>query len=53
MAYGYYVPGSQAQLRLVIPWPQIAIAAVGIPAVAVAIAGLLTRSRLPAERRLD
>jgi putative ABC transport system permease protein len=46
-------PSLRAQLRLVIPWPEIVIAAIGIPAVAVVIAGLLTRSRLPVERRLE
>jgi putative ABC transport system permease protein len=38
------------ELPLVVPWQQLAIAAV-VPLIAMLGAGLLTRSRLPIERR--
>ena len=41
------------QLHLVVPWPQIGLAAVGVPIVAMLVAGVFTRSRLPSERRTD
>jgi len=44
-------PGPGA-LPIVVPWLTLGIALVGAPAVAIAGAGLLTRSRLPIERRL-
>lgn len=44
-------PGSQP-LPLVVPWLSLLVALVITPAVAIAGAGLLTRSRLPIERRL-
>lgn len=37
--------------ELAIPWPALVLLLVVVPAVAMAGAGLLTRSRLPAERR--
>jgi len=40
-------------LRLVIQWPLIAVAAVGVPLLAMLLAGTFTRSRLPSERRVD
>jgi putative ABC transport system permease protein len=44
-------PGPGA-LPIVVPWLTLGIALVGAPSVAIAGAGLLTRSRLPIERRL-
>jgi len=49
--YAEMWPGPGA-LPIVVPWLTLAIALVGAPAVAIAGAGLLTRSRLPIERRL-
>ncbi|PZS27317.1 MAG: hypothetical protein DLM58_19005 [Pseudonocardiales bacterium] len=40
-------------LRLVVPWPIIALALFGIPVIAAVIAGTFTRSRLPSERSGD
>ncbi len=39
------------QRALAIPWPSLAITAVVVPALAIGIAGLFSRSRLPVERR--
>lgn len=41
------------QLRLVVPWPLIALLAVGVPLLAMLIAGAFSRSGLPSERRGD
>lgn len=38
-------------LRVVVPWPQIALLALGVPLLAMLVAGAFTRSRLPSERR--
>ncbi|MDI1459432.1 ABC transporter permease [Catellatospora sp. KI3] len=43
--------GGSFPLRLVLPWSSLAIVA-AVPLIAMAGAGLLTRSRLPVERRL-
>ncbi|HVF04345.1 MAG TPA: FtsX-like permease family protein [Frankiaceae bacterium] len=43
---------AQADFPLVLPWPALAITVVGVPATVAAVMGLLTRSRLPLERRL-
>lgn len=48
-AYLYAEPA----FRLVVPWQNLAVIAVVVPLVAALGAGLLTRSRLPLERRLE
>jgi putative ABC transport system permease protein len=50
---GTPLPGERdfsAQLTLVVPWLPITVAVLGIPVAAALIAGLFTRSRLPADR---
>ncbi|MCW2645976.1 MAG: transporter permease [Pseudonocardiales bacterium] len=42
-----------AQVTLVVPWLPIAAALVGIPVAAALVAGLFTRSRLPADRAAE
>jgi putative ABC transport system permease protein len=49
--YIEFWPGPEP-LPVVVPWVSLAIALIGAPAVAILGAGLLTRSRLPIERRL-
>lgn len=50
-AGGDHLRFSDAPMRLLLPWDTIAIV-LAVPLVAMAAAGLLTRSRLPIERRL-
>jgi putative ABC transport system permease protein len=38
--------------QLLVPWPTLLVVLLAVPAVAMLGAGLLTRSRLPIERRL-
>lgn len=44
-------PSGIADRPLVVPWSSLAITALVVPAIAVAVAGLFSRSRLPVERR--
>ncbi|WP_155372141.1 FtsX-like permease family protein [Catellatospora vulcania] len=50
-ASGKHIVHGDAPMRLLLPWENIAIV-LAVPLVAMAGAGLLTRSRLPIERRL-
>jgi putative ABC transport system permease protein len=43
---------SPPPMPIAIPWPSLLIGLLVVPGVAIAGAGLLTRSRLPIERRL-
>jgi putative ABC transport system permease protein len=49
--YAEMWPGP-APLPVAIPWPSLSVALLVVPAIAMLGAGLLTRSRLPIERRL-
>jgi putative ABC transport system permease protein len=44
--------GAVESLDLVVPWSRLAAVLVGIPLLAGALAWLLTRSRVPLERRV-
>ncbi len=44
--------GATASLRVVWPWPQLAVVLVGVPLLAGAAAYLFTRSRVPMQRRI-
>jgi putative ABC transport system permease protein len=52
MTYGPVPPPSGiAPWPLVVPWSNLAVTALLVPAIAIAVAGLFSRSRLPVERR--
>ncbi|HEX8004725.1 MAG TPA: FtsX-like permease family protein [Mycobacteriales bacterium] len=48
----YAIVAARAELHAVVPWTTLATVAIGVPVLAAALVGLVTRSRLPLERRL-
>jgi putative ABC transport system permease protein len=41
------------ELSFAVPWPNLAVTVLGVPALAVLVAMLVTRSRLPMVRRVE